>query len=370
MNESVIPGIPNARNWGDNLPDIYRTPLELDIQELEQVYPAWVDTPHSYLALSGGGPMGAFGAGVLIGMTQKGDRPDFQIVTGISAGALIAPFAFLGPDYDPILVQVFTNSHTEDILQLRGPISALNLDAVTSSAPLKAQIDQVVDRDLMRALAAEHRKGRRLLIGTTNLDTERPVTWNLGAIAVVDTPEALALIRNILLASASIPGAFPPVQIEVHVNGVPYDELHADGGMTNTIFLYPSQMDWDLYTEKLRVPKAPRLYLIQNMYVEPSWRPMERKTLPIAIRGFMSMLRSQGVGDLQRISTLAERDGINIRLAYIPSSFIEEPEEIFDPEWMTRLFELGREIGSEGAWKSPSLLLPATEHPSRPHEKL
>lgn len=361
--DSVISGIPGARAWGDELPDLYRTPLTMEYAELKKTYPAWVDSSHTYLALSGGGPMGAYGAGVLTGMSENGHRPEFLVVIGISAGALIAPFAFLGTDYDPVLRQVFTTSHTDDILKLRGPFSVLTLDAFANSAPLKAQIDRYITRELMQKIAQEHRRGRRLLIGTTNMDTERPVIWNLGAIAQADSPEALSLIRNILLASASIPGAFPPVLFQVEVEGRPYDELHADGGMTNTIFLYPSQIDWDEYLAKLKMETPPTLYLIQNMFVEPSWKPTERKTMPIAIRGFMSMLRSQGIGDLHRIATLAERDGIQIRLGYIPSDFTETPAEIFDPEWMTQLFEIGREFGRKDVWKSPDLLLPDAEEP-------
>ena len=356
--EAIIPGIPNARFWGDDVPDVYNAPFDGDLASLKNESPAWFNGPHTYLALSGGGPMGAYGAGVLTGMTEGGDRPSFLVVTGISAGALMAPFAFLGPEYDPVLREVFTGSDTEDILKFRGPFYALSKDAFANSLPLQEKIATHVTESLIQQIAAEHRKGRRLLIGTTDLDTERPVVWNIGAIADSDHPKALDLIRDILLASASIPGIFPPVLFEVEADGQPFDELHADGGMTHTIFLYPAVMDWDTYLDRLGLPASPTLYLIQNMYVQPSWRPTERKTLPIAIRGFLTMLRSQGIGDLQRIAALARRDEIRVKLTYIPPDFTQQPEEVFDPDWMSRLFELGRQVGRSGAWDSELNLVP------------
>ena len=108
------------------------------------------------------------------------------------------------------------------------------------------------------AIAAEHRKGRRLFIGTTNLDAGRPVMWNIGAIANSTDPRAPELIHKVLLASASIPGAFPPVLINVEADGKVYDELHVDGGTTTQVFVYPAGIDWKAVTRKLKVPGQAR----------------------------------------------------------------------------------------------------------------
>lgn len=216
-----VPGISNARMWGDESPHHINDWMQLTRDELKARYPAMYQAPSIYLALSGGGADGAFGVGVLLGWTAKGDRPEFTFVTGISTGALIAPFAFLGSDYDAKLRELYTTNSTKDIITKLPLQKIRSAAAVVSTEPLRNMMDRYVDRHMMDAIAAEHRRGRRLFVGTTNLDAGRPVIWNIGAIAASGNPNALALIHDILVASASIPGIFPPVYFDVEAGGCP-----------------------------------------------------------------------------------------------------------------------------------------------------
>ena len=193
-----------------------------------------------FLAISGGGDDGAFGAGLLVGWSDRGDRPEFDMVTGVSTGALSAPFAFLGRAYDPQLKAVYTETSASDIFQKRAPLlGAIAGDALTDNTPLRQMISRILDDQMMRRIAEEYRKGRLLFILTTNLDQGRPVIWNIGAIASSSHPKARELIVEVLLASTSIPVVFPPVMLDVTVGGERYQEMHVDGGASSQVFLYP-----------------------------------------------------------------------------------------------------------------------------------
>ena len=243
------------------------------------------------------------------------------------------------------------------MLKKRNKVNAFTSDAMYSTAKLEALIAEYFDNDLVDALAAEARKGRTLNIGTTNLDAERPVIWRITEIAASDHPQRLELIRKIVLASASIPAAFPPVAIEVEVNGQRFDELHVDGGAAAQAFLYPAAIDWASVLAKLASPGPPKVFVIRNSRLDPHAAVVDRKLLPIAGRSISSLIRTQGVGDLYRIFALAERDDLDFNLAYIPASFDEVPKEAFDVEWMRKLYRVGYEAGRTGySWKqSPPL---------------
>jgi len=275
------------------------------------------------------------------------------MVTGVSTGSLIAPFAFLGPSYDQYLTEIYTKYSTEDLVKKRGLIATISQASVVDVTPMKQLIASYVDANLAAAIAAEHRKGRRLFIGTTNLDASRPVMWNIGAIANSADPRSLDLIHEILLASASIPGVFPPVLIKVNADGKTYDELHVDGGTTNQVFVYPAGVKWNEVLKKLHVPGKPDLYVVRNAPLDPTYDPVEPKLLPIAGRSIISLIRTQGIGDMYRIYLNAQRDGLRYRLAYIPDEFHAESEEAFDLDYMRKLFEVGYEQGKSGtAWKN------------------
>lgn len=347
-NEAEFPGIPDARIWADEDPKLLETWLSAPQEELRARLGGIMDREHSYIAISGGGANGAFGAGLLVGWSESGTRPEFTLVTGISTGSLIAPFAFLGNAYDQKLTEIYTAYSTDDLIRKRSILNILRNDAVADTAPLRALIAKYVDEEMMQAIAAEYRKGRTLLIGTTNLDAARPVMWNIGEIAQMGDPKALDLIRDVMLASASIPGAFPPVSIEVEADGKRYEELHVDGGMTSQVFLYPMGLDWRAVEERLNVQGRPNLFVIRNAKLAADWETVERRLAPILERTVSSLIRTQGIGDLYRLYLGSVRDGLNYYLASIPGEFEMVPEEPFSREYMNALFEHGRSMAVEG----------------------
>lgn len=357
-------GIPRVRLWGDAPPPWDHEWSEKSRTEVKERYSGIYGRPHTYLAISGGGENGAFAAGLLLGWTASGDRPEFTSVTGVSAGALVAPFAFLGPEYDDVLKIVSAELSPDDVYKKRGVIRALRTDALATTEPLQALIAKYVDEEVMEKIAAAHREGRSLNIGTTNLDSMRPVIWRIGAIANSGHPGSLALIRQVLLASASIPVAFTPVLIQVDADDSSYDELHVDGGATSQVFLYPPGVDWDDVLERLAVPGRPKVYIIRNARLDPIYKEVPNKLFPIAGRTLESLVRTQGIGDLYRIYLETCRDGLDFNLAYIPADFTKEPEEEFDTQYMKALFDTAYERAKLGyAWeKMPPELEAAPVH--------
>ena len=346
--EAVIPGIPRARFWGDAKPPYTDAWMATSKEKLQAEYPELFGKEHTYLAISGGGANGAFAAGLLSGSTEAGTRPEFSMVTGVSTGALIAPFAMLGPEYDSLLKEFYTTYDTKDLIHKRLIVNSLTSDAMYSTKGLETQLAKYVTDEVMQQLADKHRQGRQVFIGTTDIDAGRPVIWNITRIAASGEPFALDLIRQIMLASASIPAAFPPVAIDVEAQGRRYQELHVDGGTASQVFLYPAGLPWEELLEKLEVPRAPRAYVIRNSRLDPEGIAVNRKLLPIAERTISSLIRSQGIGDLYRIFALAERDGLEFNLAYIPKEFDAIPTEMFDPVYMKKLYELAYEMGKSG----------------------
>jgi predicted acylesterase/phospholipase RssA len=302
--------------------------------------------PAYYLAISGGGDNGAFGAGLLNGWTASGTRPTFKIVTGISTGALTAPFAFLGSGYDKQLEQVYTTISQADILKKRGLIKGVFSDAMADTTPLMQLIRRMVDRPLLDAIAAEYAKGRLLLVATTDLDTLEPVVWNMTAIAASPDPRAPELFRHVLVASASIPGIFPPVMIDVSVDGTPHQEMHADGGTVAQVFFYPPSLRSAVGDQIQHRQRT--LYVIRNARLDPDWADVQRKALSVAIPALSSLTQTQGIGDLYRIFATTQRDGIDFNLAYIPRTFTHPHPEDFDKAYMQDLFATGRNMGFAG----------------------
>jgi hypothetical protein len=301
--------------------------------------------PSTYLALSGGGDDGAYGAGLLVGWTARGTRPEFKLVTGISTGALSAPFAFLGPAYDAHLRQIYTETNAGDIFAARPMVSAaLANDAMADSAPLHQMILRLLDDRMIEAIAAEYRKGRLLLVMTTNLDAGRPVIWNIGAIAASSHPRARELIAKVLLASASIPAAFPPVLFDVDYGGAPYQEMHVDGGAIAQSFLYPAAL------ASRGAPKRKRTaYVIRNGRLGVPWKQVERETLAIAGRAVSTLTASSGVDDLYRIYATTRRDGVDFQVAWIEDDFTVAYVGPFNQAYMNSLFNYGYEKGRTGS---------------------
>ena len=347
-----IPGMPGIRYWqAGDMERLADEGIKSFYSELELWKAAGNKgpmPPANFLAISGGGENGAYGAGLLCGWTEAGTRPEFKLVTGISTGALTAPFAFLGPAYDQQLKDVYTTITAKDVLEARGIFAAIWNDAMADNAPLQNLVAKYVDADLLAAIAAEHRKGRNLLIGTTNLDARRGVVWDIGKIAEYGTPEALELVRKILIASAAIPGAFPPMMFDVEANGTKHQEMHVDGGASAQVFVYPARLHVAEISEAAGVERERHMYIIRNGRLDPDWADTERQTLTIAGRAVSSLIQNQGNGDLYRIYALAQRDKVDFNLAFIPATFDVPLPEPFDQHYMQELFKLGYEEGKAG----------------------
>ena len=316
--------------------------------DLKARYPAAYGRKHAYLAISGGGENGAFAGGLLLGWSEAGDRPNFMAVTGISAGALIAPFAFLGTEYDAKLREVLDELRPDAVFKARRTLKGLRSDAMASTEPMQRLIETYIDQEMMERIAEEHRTGRTLYIGTANLDSMRPVIWRISAIANSGHPRALELIQKVLLASASIPGAFPPVLIEVQVGDEQFDELHVDGGAASQVFLYPAGLDWDAVLQKLQVQGRPKVYVIRNSRFDPMYKEVDNKLFSIAGRSIESLVRTQGIGDLNRIYLETCRDGLDFNLAFIPTDFEDRSKAEFDPEYMKKLSTMAFERAKAG----------------------
>ena len=300
------------------------------------------DTKPSYiLALSGGGEGGAFGAGLLNGWTATGTRPEFTVVTGISTGALIAPFAFLGFDYDWVLDELYTETAADQLVRKNSIFSIFSLNALYDTAPLKKLIAEYVTQETLQKISQEHLKGRRLFMGTTNLDTLRTIIWDMGAIASSKHADAAELFRKIMLASASIPGIYPPVYINVQVEGKQFDEMHVDGGTSSQVFVYPPEFRLKDLSKQYNYTRERNLYVIFNSRPLPRGKAIEPGIRIIARRSISSLINTQGLGDIYRIYLTSQRDKVNFNLAFIPNEFEKKSKEEFDTDYMQELFDYG-----------------------------
>jgi hypothetical protein len=303
----------------------------------------------NYLSLSGGGDNGAFGAGLLVGWAENGTRPEFTLVTGISTGALIAPFAYLGKDFDPVLREVYTQIKPSDVFKARSFLAGIFSDGLADTSPLLRLISKYINSEFLQKVAHEYNNnGRWLLIGTTNIDVGTPVIWNMGQIASIGTPESLELFRRILLASASIPGAFPPVMFDFMIDGKEFQEMHVDGGATTQVFLYPSAAATRAREVGMKRRSDRQAYIIRNARLDVDWQETERRTLSIAGRAISQLIQSQGLGDLYRIYNITQDDGVGFNLAYIGADFNFPHREEFDTKYMQALFDYGYQRGKKG----------------------
>lgn len=354
-----IPG--DLRDWGDTI-DKDR------VQKLKQALHARVirswkaerasggDGSLEVLALSGGGADGAFGAGLLSGWSARGDRPEFEAVTGISTGAIVSVFAFLGPDYDDELREVYTTYKTDQLfgLSLLGALDALVGGAgVADPQGYRRLIEQYVDDEVIQRIAEEHNKGRTLLIGTTNLDAARPVTWSVSAIAASGHKDAGRLIHDIIQASSAIPGALPPVLIPVvGPDGRTYDEMHVDGGASQQVMFVSPQFPLRNALNALGGNVDRTIYVIINNKLDKPYKPVRPRAISVASAAISSLIGGSGTGDIYKIFAIARRDDIELEVVWIPREFDAEPGEAFDPVYMSKLFELGYRIGKEGgSWQ-------------------
>lgn len=310
--------------------------------------PVAVNGEIKYLALSGGGADGAFGAGFLIGLSEAGNRPEFSAVSGVSTGALIAPFAFLGPRYDKTLTELYTSGIAESLVKGQSPLSILATSGPFANNRLRELVDRYVDDALLRAIAVESKKGRMLMVITTNLDTQRANLWNMGKIAEVGTPEALVLFREVLTASASIPVVFPPVLIEAEVDGRRFKEMHVDGGVTAPILTLPE-------TFLLRggtLPGHPvNLYVLVNNKINPDFQLVPGTTKMIAARSASTLVKVQTRSTIFESYQFTRRNRLKFNLTYIGDEFASLGEDEFSTQYMRSLYQYGYAKGrSASAW--------------------
>ena len=306
----------------------------------------------SLLAVSGGASYGAYGAGLLNGWSSQGSRPAFKIVTGISAGAIIASFAFLGSDYDGKLKEFFTLYSTKDLMRRKNIIFGFFSNALASDRRLEGLINKNIDLEFLKKVAAEYRKGRRLYIGTTDLDVQRLVIWDMGKIATREDDSALRLFQRIVLASVSIPTLWPPVYFNIQEKGKAYDEMHVDGGIAKQVFfLYDVVKGWNqaakergLSSEKIKY----KIYVIRNGYVQPVYKAVANRLSNISLRAMDTMANAEGIGDLYQLYLFTKLRKGDFNLAYIPSSHVSDPKELFDIKAMRSLFDLGETQALKG----------------------
>jgi len=328
--------------------------------------------PRTYLALSGGGADGAYGAGVLNGWTEAGTRPSFSIVSGVSTGALIAPFAFLGPDHDATLRHLYTSGVAASLLDAPSPFNAIFGAGLFGNTRLRELVANYIDADFVAAVATEYAKGRLLLIVTTNLDSQRAAIWDMGKIASLRTPEALNLFRDVVAASASLPVVFPPMLVTAEANGRRFQEMHVDGGVTAPVLTLPEAF----LLRDAKLAKAGekaddlQLYILINNKVEPEFQLVANSTIEIAARSSSTIVKTQTRSILYSTYDFTRRNKFGFNLSYIEGRVAAAATSGFDTAYMRGLFQYGYDRARRGqAWsKSPpsDALNPTAGHRASP----
>lgn len=357
---AVVAGLPGVRFWGDEVPKDFIAEVKRRLPNMPRLARGATHSRSGrpiieILALSGGGGDGAFGAGLLAGWSESGHRPEFELVTGVSAGAIIAPFAYLGTRYDGDLKEIWTQYRTSQIATAQILPGLLGGVALTDNTPMRELIARYVTPRLLREVAREYRRGRILLIGTTNLDAQRQVVWNMGEIASTGGKHSLELFRKVILASAAIPGAFPPVNIDVQVNGQTFTEMHVDGGTTRELFVSPVNVPFRTFDRFYEQKPIRKLYIVKNGKIDPEQSVVAANTIEIAARAISTLIKNQSSGDAYRIYRMAKDDGAEFNFLAVPADFDVKAQEFFDPKYQQALFDVGRRIGINRGpwWKKP-----------------
>lgn len=333
--DAVIAANQIIRYWGDD-PSFVATHSSIK---------AGSDGIVDYLTLSGGGINGAYGAGYLVGWTEQGNRPEFEVVTGISVGAMMAPLAFLGPRYDARMKEAFSTLTEQTSMRVDFIAALFGAPSVMDNKVILTAIRALVDERVISEVAAAHRQGRRLYIGTTNLDAQRPVIWDIGAIAVSNIPNKLELVHRIILASTAVPGVFPPVLLDVAAQGNTFDELHVDGGVTQQVLLMPGGYKNGRGKQKL--------YVIFNGVVDPTPGAVTKlASLDLLERAVPTLLKYLGRANLEQLANTAARNDIAFRMSAIPGDFPESKGVLGDRAWLDQLFAFGFAKGKAGVWQT------------------
>lgn len=359
----VADSVANERWWGDAAPpDLVSKTIEY-----RKIFKQHARTKQkgktkvlsqNILALSGGGANGAFGAGLLAGWTESGKRPTFDIVTGSSTGALIAPFAFLGSAYDETISDLYATATRDSIYTPKILSGLISGSALSDTSSLKKQIETHITPALINEIAKEYKKGRRLFVMTTHFDAMRPMFWDIGYIANHRKADGVDLIRKVILASTSVPVLFPPVPIEWETNGEKFTELHVDGGVTRSVFAYPSQLNVSVLDKQDDIKLDRKIYVVINGNSALGYAPAPVDVLGIAERTINGLLQHQTHADIERIYHLAKRDGVDFNIIEIPDSFNADGATAFDSDYMNALLGIGKEIAKKNNfwYKKPPTL--------------
>ncbi|MFA6357676.1 MAG: patatin-like phospholipase family protein [Candidatus Omnitrophota bacterium] len=356
LNNVSVSGMQNIRALSGIPSDSFKNDFIKLLEQEQKNSPSFFDFKavqiYSILAISGGAANGAYGAGLLNGWSKSATRPVFKVVTGISTGAIIAPFAFLGSKYDDKLKEFYTKYSTKDVVRIRFPF----INSFTSARPLECLIERYFDAEFLKEIATEYNKGRRLYVGTTNLDAERLVIWDMGKIASLSDDQALRLFRKIILASASVPIVFPPVYLNVEANDQMYDEMHVDGGISKQVFfLYDVLQGFGKALKSKNIDTSRNkyeIYVVRNGYIDSLYKEVPDKISAIAERTVDAITNAQSIGDLYQLYFFAKESKGDFNLAYIPATYLSKPKEFFDPVEMRKLFDLGFDEAARGYnWK-------------------
>lgn len=325
------------RIWASESPDFLYSPVD-------QTTPITVSGDQlNILALSGGGANGAFGAGILIGLEESGQLKDYSIVTGISAGALMAPFVFIGGDAFSQMKEVMLNINDKSVLGKKNFLNTVFKDAFTDGENLYQFIAAAFPEPMIEQIATRHRSGKRLFIGTTHFDSGELVIWNIGAIANSDMPDKSELIYKVLAASASIPGVFPPQFIDVEHEGEVFEELHVDGGLAVQVFFNPSNFDYQQISDALGLKTPPQLDVIRNGALKAPYHSLRDKGLDLVAKSVSSLTLAQTRGDLYRMKYISEINNIDMQFTYIERDFgyAKRTKDMFDEHYLLTIYEYG-----------------------------
>jgi len=355
QNDPSIPGFTDIRFYPlTEVEPVRKAIRQAFLTETPDSYETLADgwRRYNYLAVSGGGSDGAFGAGILNGWSANDNRPTFKVVTGVSTGALIAPLAFLGSAHDPQIKEAYTTIDSEEIFVERQLISMLWEESVADNKPLKDLVTAYMTPEVLDAIAVEHAKGRRLYVASTNMDREEPVIWDMGAIASSRNPASLELFRSVLVASASIPAIFPPTLVKVNLDGRQYDEMHCDGGVFFQSFFVGAVVDLPALIREAHPGYSGRviqdLYVIRNGSTTPNHKQIPRGLRSISGRAVATMLKVSGINDLYRLFLSTEHDGVGFYYVALPADYVRSTDEEFNEAEMNRQYQLGYQLGATG----------------------
>ena len=357
-----VPGY-DVRYWGDELTPQFEGFVTKLYEQIKQnserkIGPDFLREAN-FIAISGGGDNGALTAGIMKGWTERGDRPIFEAVTGVSTGALAAPFVFLGPSHDKDLADIYLDNGSADLYAGRGLFGLLG-NSLESTAPLEALVRRYATDAFLDEIAAQSRLGRRLLVASTDLDAQRPMIWDLTAIAASRRPDRRDLFVQVLLASAAIPGIFPPVQFRVvAADGKSYTELHVDGGVTAEVIFVPPEAQLSELEKKIFGGVRKRtLWIIRNGKLGPEYAPAHDRMFALASRGVLTLVKYQVLSNLHVLAREMQAGQSAFYYQGIPQAFNTIKQTQFDRAYASALFRCGIEVGRAGKW--------ATDVPTTP----